>query len=272
MQTCDRLHELNVIDKNANDTIIQIDNTNNIFLNLSNQINSIDDDIKQFNRLIINYGNNLDKINDNKQISTISKKIEDRLKDTKQQIQNAIKSAEASDKNDADVKQLQFKNMYQKLADKIMDYNKLSDKFKNIKKSDNLRLLQIQYGDTVTDDQLEQLLVSDQLENNNLFQQSKHELAQIMENRNDILKIECSIKELYQMFADLSILLEEQHEIIIQINVNVNNANNNVENGRKNLDAAKKYNKSSRKKMCYVIIVMIVILVLILAIVLGFSL
>ena len=43
-----------------------------------------------------------------------------------------------------------------------------------------------------------------------LFQQARHKLEQILETRNEILKVERSVRELYQLFIDFAALVGEQ--------------------------------------------------------------
>ncbi|CAD2218877.1 syntaxin 1B/2/3 [Angomonas deanei] len=130
-------------------------------------------------------------------------------------------------------------------------------------------------GSTIDDAQAaalaEQILENQvSLEDNYIFQQSKSVLANVIETRNDIMRIEQSMRTLNQLFNDLAFLVHEQGELIDIVLNNVKQANNYVEQGRKELKKARKYQKKSKKKMfCLICCVVVIVVLIIIAGVLG---
>jgi t-SNARE complex subunit (syntaxin) len=79
----------------------------------------------------------------------------------------------------------------------------------------------------------------------------------------EIQELVVDIVELRQMFEDLAILLSEQHEMLDQIEIYVEEAQVRVNNGNKKLTDSIQLQKKSRKKMCCCALVLIVIVVII---------
>mmetsp|Transcript_45241 Transcript_45241/g.139561 ORF Transcript_45241/g.139561 Transcript_45241/m.139561 type:complete len:317 (-) Transcript_45241:115-1065(-) len=102
-----------------------------------------------------------------------------------------------------------------------------------------------------------------------ILDQARGKLAEILETREDLKKMERSMKELHQIFNDLAVLINEQTELMDQILTNVQTSVAYVESGREKLQAAKKYGKKSRKKMMCFILPLGIIFFFVLAIVLG---
>ena len=114
LNTHDRLQEL--YSSNENSAVVTVnslfdDSDTNMLSGLSKKINSIDANVKKLNKLIYEYTCNVDKPNYNKQINDLSREIEEELKLTKQQIQNAIHITTAINEEEAQLKQLQFKTI-----------------------------------------------------------------------------------------------------------------------------------------------------------------
>ncbi|CAJ1044405.1 putative Syntaxin/SNARE domain containing protein, partial [Leishmania shawi] len=90
--------------------------------------------------------------------------------------------------------------------------------------------------------------------------QSKEVLASIIETRNDIYRIEQSMRELNQLFNDLALLVNEQGEIMDVILANVQRSIRYVEKGSAELKKGRKYQKKSRKKLiCFVVCIGIIV-------------
>jgi t-SNARE complex subunit (syntaxin) len=88
-------------------------------------------------------------------------------------------------------------------------------------------------------------------------------LNYINEKHNEILALEQSIVELRQLFLDMAIMTETQQTTLDNIESSTMSAVINVDCGNAQLLVADGYQKSSRKKMCCIIIcIMIVIAVL----------
>jgi syntaxin 1B/2/3 len=121
-------------------------------------------------------------------------------------------------------------------------------------------------GTTITDEEADRMARQALQEGKDdaIFQQSKDTLAQIMETRNDVQRIERSLRELNDMFNDLAALVSEQGEVLDQILTNVQTSVKFVEHGRRELKAAKKHTKKSRKYLCCMVVAAIIVFVVIL--------
>ncbi|TPX47780.1 hypothetical protein SeMB42_g03204 [Synchytrium endobioticum] len=89
--------------------------------------------------------------------------------------------------------------------------------------------------------------------------QARAALAEIQERHADIVRIEKSILELQQLFADMAVLVAAQGEQIDQIEIHVGNAVETTEKGVQALHKAVKDQKKSRRKMCIIMVCLIVI-------------
>lgn len=94
-----------------------------------------------------------------------------------------------------------------------------------------------------------------------------------IQDRHDAAKeIETSLLELHQVFLDMAVMVEAQGEKMDDIEHHVMNAAHYVNDGTKNLKTAKVYQKSSRKCMCFgIILLLIIILVIVIPIITSFS-
>lgn len=127
-------------------------------------------------------------------------------------------------------------------------------------------------GSSIDDAMAEQLTVQ-VLENqvtNEIFQQSKNLLASITETRNDIYRIEQSMRDLHRMFNEMAILVNEQGASLDIISRNLQTCYGYLEKGRRELRRARKYQKKSRKKLYCLIGCAAFLMLLVLVIVLGF--
>uniref|UniRef100_A0AC35UBF2 t-SNARE coiled-coil homology domain-containing protein n=1 Tax=Rhabditophanes sp. KR3021 TaxID=114890 RepID=A0AC35UBF2_9BILA len=88
---------------------------------------------------------------------------------------------------------------------------------------------------------------------------------------NELLKLEHSIKELQDIFADVTDLVESQSTMVDNIEANIESAVDYTADGRINVVQAVRHKKAAIRKKIYVIgiIVLILIILIVLAIVLG---
>eukprot|EP00760_Papus_ankaliazontas_P028640 PhM_4_TR3822/c0_g1_i1/m.61657 len=128
-------------------------------------------------------------------------------------------------------------------------------------------------GSTISEAKAQQM-ADDLLKNGDqdrIFQQSKHKLEQIIETRNEVIRIEKSIRELQQLFVDLAALVHEQGEILNDISDNMTTTMEYMEEGVKQMKQARKYNRKSRKKMMWAILCLLIIIAAISIPVFGMS-
>ena len=75
-------------------------------------------------------------------------------------------------------------------------------------------------------------------------------MIHLKEQQREILELEQSITELYQIFVDMAALVDAQGEMIDDISKNVEQATAWTGEAVKNLKVANKYTKKKRKKCC----------------------
>lgn len=76
--------------------------------------------------------------------------------------------------------------------------------------------------------------------------------------------MEQSVAELHQMFLDFALLTEQQGELLDQIEFQVKQAGDYVEEANVDVHQAIEYQKSIRKKQCWLILIVVVALVVVL--------
>eukprot|EP00835_Amoeboradix_gromovi_P004375 NODE_336_length_10675_cov_0.185136.p8 type:complete len:111 gc:universal NODE_336_length_10675_cov_0.185136:5193-4861(-) len=87
-------------------------------------------------------------------------------------------------------------------------------------------------------------------------------LTDVQERHQDLMNIEKSLIEMHQLFLDLSLLVNQQGDMIARIDTNVNAAVDYTEKGVQEMDQALKQQKKNRKRMCYSSICMLFILII----------
>ena len=94
-----------------------------------------------------------------------------------------------------------------------------------------------------------------------------------IQDRHDAAKeVEKSLLELHQVFLDMAVMVEAQGEKMDDIEHHVLHASHYVKDGTKDLQTAKKYQRSSRKWMCIgIILLLILILVIVIPIATSLS-
>lgn len=94
-----------------------------------------------------------------------------------------------------------------------------------------------------------------------------------IQDRHDAAKeMERSLLELHQVFLDMAVMVEAQGEQMDSIEHHVTSAAHYVNDGTKELRCAKEYQRSSRKWLCFgVVLLLILILVILVPIVISFT-
>ena len=82
---------------------------------------------------------------------------------------------------------------------------------------------------------------------------------EIQERHQGVKEIERNLKELHQVFMDMSVLVEAQGQQMDDIESQVNRAHSFVQSGTQHLEVARKHQKNTRKWTCYAIILVLVI-------------
>ncbi|XP_060570506.1 syntaxin-12-like isoform X2 [Ruditapes philippinarum] len=89
------------------------------------------------------------------------------------------------------------------------------------------------------------------------------DLEMIRERESAIKQLESDIMDVNQIFKDLGMLVHEQGEVLDSIEANVEHATIHVEEGTKQLSAARNYQSKARRKKCCLIVVLLVILAIV---------
>ncbi|KAM9703913.1 syntaxin-7 isoform 2-T3 [Menidia menidia] len=92
---------------------------------------------------------------------------------------------------------------------------------------------------------------------------TEEDLILIQERESAIRQLESDITDINDIFKDLGMMVHEQGDMIDSIEANVENADVNVQNATQQLARAADYQRSSRKKMCILMIVLAVAAVVI---------
>ncbi|XP_020488112.2 syntaxin-7 [Labrus bergylta] len=92
---------------------------------------------------------------------------------------------------------------------------------------------------------------------------TEEDLRLIQERELSIRQLESDITDINDIFKDLGMMVHEQGDMIDSIEANVENADVNVQNATQQLARAAEYQRSSRKKICILIIVLGVVAVII---------
>ncbi|RWS18353.1 syntaxin-1A-like isoform X1, partial [Leptotrombidium deliense] len=124
-------------------------------------------------------------------------------------------------------------------------------------------------GKVTINEELEEML---EIENPVIFtqviitdtQQAMQALADIEARYFDIMKLEKRIRELYDMFADMALLVDQQEEIIDRIENHVKNAVNYINKGKVLIPMASKYR---RKKILIGICLCVCVFVIVVSVI-----
>ncbi|XP_014669928.1 PREDICTED: syntaxin-12-like [Priapulus caudatus] len=109
-------------------------------------------------------------------------------------------------------------------------------------------------------------LVEDQRRRQQLQIQKEHvdfEIALYEERDERIRQIEADILDVNEIFRELASLVHEQGEVVDTIEANVEKAATEVEEGATQLQRASKYQKSYRKKLCCLVVILSIVGVII---------
>ncbi|GMJ04552.1 syntaxin of plants 131 [Hibiscus trionum] len=88
-------------------------------------------------------------------------------------------------------------------------------------------------------------------------------VEEIQERHDAVIEIEKKLLDLQQIYLDISVLVEAQGEILDNIESQVSTAVSNVQSGTVALQNAKKRRKSTRKWMCFAILILLIIVAII---------
>uniref|UniRef100_A0A3Q3QZE6 Syntaxin-7 n=1 Tax=Monopterus albus TaxID=43700 RepID=A0A3Q3QZE6_MONAL len=88
---------------------------------------------------------------------------------------------------------------------------------------------------------------------------TEDDLRLIEERESAIRQLESDITDINDIFKDLGVMVHEQGDMIDSIEANVENADTNVQSATQQLARAAEYQRSSRKKICVLVILLAVV-------------
>lgn len=153
---------------------------------------------------------------------------------------------------------------FEKTAEKFnLEQNNVSDYIKQSILRDAEMVLDKKLSDEEKEDILENPQVVQELMKSKLEGQAHttmvNKVNELQARHQDILKLEKSVNEVYQLFVDLQELVRQQGEIIDNIEANISTAKDCVFSGEVDISQSYENLKSARKKKCIVIIIVVVI-------------
>ncbi|KAM9338811.1 syntaxin-7 [Symphorus nematophorus] len=92
---------------------------------------------------------------------------------------------------------------------------------------------------------------------------TEDDLRLIQERESAIKQLESDITDINDIFKDLGMMVHEQGDMIDSIEANVESADMNVQNATQQLARAADYQRSSRKKICILVILLAVVAVIV---------
>lgn len=153
--------------------------------------------------------------------------------------------------------------MTKKFIDEMKIYQQAQQKYKTDIKNKVKRQVQVIKPDA-TDAEVDEVMKSeggrDALYKQSILagsvnDQIKTTYAKVAGKYQDVLTLEQSVAELHQMFLDFALLTEQQGELLDQIEFNVTQATDYIEEANVETHQALDYQKSIRKKQCWIILI-----------------
>ena len=158
-------------------------------------------------------------------------------------------------------------SLFRKLKDVMKEFADLREKFRDEHREEVKRYIYYQKREVADADEVNKLIESGESEE--LFASAVLEagrghiedtLLEIAERREAVKDIEKKLLELYQIFIDMSALVEAQGEVLDNIEVQVSKSVDYVSSGTAALTTAKELQKKGRRLMCCSTLILLVIL------------
>jgi len=168
--------------------------------------------------------------------------------------------------SDVRVRENMNTTLTKKFIDEMKTYQQAQQKYKTDIKNKVKRQVQVIKPDA-TDEEIDEVMKSeggkDALYKQSILaggvnDQIKTTYAKVAGKYQDVLTLEQSVAELHQMFLDFALLTERQGEMLDQIEFNVEQAADYVEEANVETHTAIEYQKSIRKKQCWIILIVTV--------------
>jgi t-SNARE complex subunit (syntaxin) len=129
-------------------------------------------------------------------------------------------------------------------------------------------------NENISEDEIETMLDegSTQMFNASILEdttKAREQLNELKDRHDEFVKLERSIREVHDLFIELGALVTQQGELINNIAHNVEQAEERVEKGRKQLSDAERHQRSARRKKAICFTIIFVAALILLLVVLG---
>lgn len=174
--------------------------------------------------------------------------------------------------SDLRIRENMCNTLTRKFIDEMKLYQNSQQKYKSDIKKKVTRQVQIVKPDA-TDAEIDRVMKSeggrDELYKDTILaggvnDQIKTAYAKAAGKYQDVLTLEQSVAELHQMFLDFALLTEQQGELLDQIEHQVKSAADYIEDANVDVHEAIEYQKSIRKKQCWIILIVVVLIIVLL--------
>lgn len=254
------------------------------------QTDKIFDDIEEVRELLIELESHVEDVKSKYRTMILSANLDKNLNHELDDIMSNVKRIASNlknkltflDQNLEENKDNRFKAEYRipkiqhctltrKYVEIMTQYNTIQIDYRDKCKESMKRQVKIS-GKNLEDEDLEEML-----ENGNVSvftegilldtQAAKQQLADIKERHADIVKLEKSIKELYDLFFDMANLVSEQGYWVENIEKNVENTFDYVEEAKKELKEGEDIKWRAQKKKAFLLVALILFLTIVLLII-----
>lgn len=249
---------------------------------VSEQIDAIKKNVEKINSLKTRDNKEADEAARKKILSDLDKVLNDctsrarRVKDALDGLKEENDKFAAKPENANSARSQVRTNLYsahvRRFQSVMMSFNSAREDFRSNLQDRMVRQLRM-VDNTKTEEELVQIVESGKSEDiirKALVSENLRGTIEDLEDRNaEILKLQRSVQELFELFKDLHALVELQGETLNVIEQRISNARDYTEKGTQSIREAAEYQTKARKRKCCLIMIVLIILVVILAPILG---
>ena len=179
--------------------------------------------------------------------------------------------------NDKRIAKSQQQKIQKRFLDFITRYQNLEFDYREKYKNQVERQLKIVHPNA-SDNEITQMIETDSSSNlfnsvqSKKFGDTKAALDEVEQRHQDLMKIEKNVIELHQLFTEMTLMIQQQGEVIDDIETHVSNTVNYTEQANQEIDKAIEHRRSTRKKLwcCFFLGIILVIVIIIIVLVFAF--
>ncbi|ORY81024.1 t-SNARE [Protomyces lactucae-debilis] len=200
--------------------------------------------------------------------STETRILQNNIRDAIKKLEHTTSSMQAGPDNKSRV--LQTNQTKKKMLETIKRFQRVEVEYKNKYRAQQRRQVEIT-NPNLTSEEIESIVDSDQGQQifaeatmkTNRHGEARSALREVQERHQDIKKIEKTIAELAELFADMNVMMQEQAPMVETIAEQAQATKTDVQEGNKHIDKAVVSARAARKKkwICFWIVVVIIVAV-----------